>query len=171
MGLAYKLTQEEIEWCRELGFEIWKNKGGHYGATKNSMNFLKGKPPWHRSVVGIYGEKAYSLYSGYPVNDKILERGDGGADFPDGAQAKGSERDKMPNLMFPIKQFDRLPAKFYVLVWVWLPYVKLLGWMKREKVIQVRRVDNYGYGPCYVASNRYLNPLPETYHVHYWDRP
>lgn len=134
--IPIRISESEIQWCEALG------KRRHYSIEKHSANWFDGKPPWFKEKIGVLGEKAYSIYSGYPVDDWTIGCGDDGTDFPNGAQAKGACQPRTPRLMLPVSSYNKKPFKFYVLGWCrpgdygdW----RLLGKISRERFDKIKQ--------------------------------
>jgi hypothetical protein len=155
--IQFVLSDEELEWCKQLGFKRSASK--NHADTLNSKNFMPKKPKWHRHYVGAIGELAYSKYCGDPVNTDIIGVGDDGTDFPGGVQVKASDTKKIPNLMFPKNQFYRKKAKVYVLVWVKIPSVYLVGKIDRQRIIQCHKLHDFGYGETMIVLHNQLKRL------------
>jgi hypothetical protein len=151
------LTNEQIEWCKNLA--IKRSGSMNHSDTLNSQNFLKQKPSWYRHYVGVLGELAYSIHTGQAVDETTIGKGDSGIDFEDGVQVKASDTVNKPNLMFPVSQFNRKIAKNYVLAWVKLPEVELIGRITREKILEVKTTKDYGYGNTYFVSHSHLETI------------
>jgi len=155
------ITKDELTWCKGLG----KRRSGSMGhaETKNSKNMVRGTP-WKRHYFGAIAEKGWSKLTGHPVNTWTIGEGDGGTDFPDGTQVKGAYQEKKPNLLIPVDQYDRLPAKRYILGWIKkTPHgvvVDFVGEISREKCDRVKEFVKKGERNTVVdtwwISNKYL---------------
>lgn len=152
------LCDEDLKFCES---HAKKRSGSMDDAdTLNSQNFYNNKPPWWRHYIGMLGEFAYQVHSGYKVDTTTIGEGDDGTDFPGGIQVKASDLGVMPNLMFPLKQWQRKSANIYVLAWVVLPRtIHLLGWITREKADRVKVIHEYGRGSTYLIDREYLLPM------------
>jgi len=151
------LNEEQINFAKDLGFKRSESK--QHLETKNSKNFLKGKPPWHRHIVGALGELAYSLYSKEEIDTSIIGRGDNGYDFKNKTDIKASDLSKKPNLIIGVNNFERKYAENYVLAWVKLPEIELIGQISRNEIIKKNNIRNFGSGDVYFIPNYQLNKL------------
>jgi len=133
---------------------------GH-ASTRNSQNFFEGSEPWYRHFIGVLGEKAYSAYSGYPVDDQTIGRGDSGVDFPGGVQVKTACLESKPRLMIPQSQYDRKMCEYYVLAWVRsgdYSSVVILGRITRSHFDDIKESATF-YVPTYFCMAKSLEPL------------
>lgn len=151
------LTEEQIEFAKNLGFK--RSASMNHANTKNSCNPYKNKPNWHRHVVGALGELAYSIYSGEKIDTETIGRGDEGYDFNNKTDVKSSDLDRKPNLILGVNNFKRKYAERYVLAWVKIPTVELLGYIDRQDVIEKSIIKNFGFNDNYFVSNNNLKPL------------
>ena len=151
------LTEEQIEFAKDLGFRRSASVG--HAETKNNFNAYKTKPKWWRHYVGALGEVAYSVYIGKEVDTTTIGTGDDGTDFDHGVDVKSSDLNRRPNLLLGINQFNKKYAKRYVLAWVQLPKVELIGYIDRQDVIEKSTIKNFGYNDNYFVSNNNLKPL------------
>ena len=151
------LTEEQIEFAKDLGFK--RSASMNHANTKNSCNPYKNKPAWHRHVVGALGELAYSIYSGEKVDTETLGRGDEGYDFNNKIDVKSSDLDRKPNLLIGVNNFKRKYAERYVLAWVKIPTVELIGYIDRQDVIEKSTIKNFGFNDNYFVTSNNLKPL------------
>lgn len=79
------LTDHNRTWCKDLG--IRRSKSMNHKETKNSFQLISTKFPWWKHYIGVLGEKVWGRFTGWPVDDKTLGKGDGGYDFPDRSNA------------------------------------------------------------------------------------
>ena len=170
------LSKANIVQCKEWAKAIYKNKRFK---SKNSSNFIIKKEEWYRIFVGNCGEKAYEIITGQSINEEILLMGDDGYDFPDGCNVKASERGTPPNLMWPVKQWNRKAhlAKFFVLAWVrplslkkrtanHVSDVEIMGRISynnakkhRELLVKGHPVYSPLAGPTYFVSRGHLDQM------------
>jgi hypothetical protein len=66
----------ELGWCLMLGLKRSGSMG--HMETRNSQDLMKDSTygdvaPWYRHYIGAIGEKAYSIMTGYPVDEVIVE--------------------------------------------------------------------------------------------------
>tara|TARA_R110001592_G_scaffold95756_2_gene275611 strand:- start:3254 stop:3724 length:471 start_codon:yes stop_codon:yes gene_type:complete len=155
--MKIKLTTKQMEWCQELA--IKRSGSKNHAETKNSINCFKDKKGWHRHYVGVLGELAYSLYSGKKMDLSIIVMGDDGTDFDNGVDVKTSASKYRPDLLIFKKQYERKRADSYVLAWLQLPIVELVGSISRNKFDQFKQIKNFGYGDSYVVSKTHLNKI------------
>jgi hypothetical protein len=75
MSITITLSPAQIEECTKLAKEIHSSKQWGWN--------------WENVLLGTVGEMAYGIYTNQKLNKTIYESvGDGGTDFPDGAQVK-----------------------------------------------------------------------------------
>tara|TARA_R110002050_G_scaffold94607_2_gene196808 strand:- start:552 stop:1022 length:471 start_codon:yes stop_codon:yes gene_type:complete len=154
--MIYKLEKKQLDWCMDLAL---KRSGTHnHAETKNSVNCFKDKAGWYRHYLGVLGELAYSIHTGFKIRPFTGEA-DNGTDFDNGVDVKASDTKYKPNLLLFEKQFARKFAKSYVLVWIRLPYVQIIGEIKREKVIELKEIKNFGWGNSYFVNNKHLSNI------------
>jgi len=65
----------------------------------------------------------------------------------------------VPDLLIFKKQYERKKADTYVLAWLQLPIVELVGSITRNKFDQYKQIKNFGYGDSYVVSKTHLNKI------------
>jgi len=155
--MTITLTKEQIEFAKDLGYK--RSASMNHANTKNSHNPYKNKPNWHRHIVGALGEVAYSIYSGEVVDTTTLGRGDEGFDFKNKTDVKASDINTKPNLILGVENFKRKYAEIYVLAWVKLPEVELIGYINRNDVIKESIIKNFGFNDNYFINNNILKPL------------
>ncbi len=152
------LTEKQIEFAKDLGFKRSASVG--HAVTRKSFNAYENKKPdWWRHFIGALGEVAYSVYIGKEVDTTTIGTGDDGTDFDNGVDVKSSDLNRRPNLLLGVKQFNKKYAKRYVLAWVKLPTVELMGYIDREDVIEKSTLKNFGYNDNYFVSNNNLKNL------------
>ena len=152
------LNQNQLDWCKNLAMK--RSGSMNHANTKNSTNFFKDKPGWWRHYVGACGELAYALYSNKNVDTTTIGRGDSGADFDNGVDVKTANFKTRPNrLLLLEKQFKRKYADSYVLAWFHSPNVELIGSIQRNKIMEVKKTVNYGYGDSYYIGVNHLNKI------------
>lgn len=165
----YRLTVDQISWADQLA----ERRSGSMGHRNTPLSRNPNMKSLLRHKIGARAEVVYSLHTGYPVDDKTIGIGDTGTDFPDGAQVKGSNIKKMPNILIPIEDWPRKPPKFYVLVWVQNMKFKrshsyILGKISREEADRVKEFKPKGfmgfYCDNYVIWNKYLEPVGPGIH-------
>lgn len=160
----FEFNEEAIAWCFKHGMA--RSASMNHADTKNSRNFFSGKPPYHRHVLGIKGELAYSWWLRHinryhPVDIKTLGRGDTGTDFPGGVQIKSSDLDHVPNLLIGVTQWQRKHANYYVLAWVRPEHVWLIGWISTEEFEKIHKVREIRGDAVMVVDYRDLHPMDE----------
>tara|TARA_R110000803_G_scaffold110897_1_gene179353 strand:+ start:489 stop:959 length:471 start_codon:yes stop_codon:yes gene_type:complete len=151
------LTDKQILYCKDLAMK--RSGSVNHAETKNSINCFKEMPGWHRHYVGALGEMAYSIYSGKEIDTTTIGRGDDGTDFDNGVDVKTSTSKYKPNLLIFKKQFERKFAKNYVLAWLKLPVVELIGTISRDDFNEHKEIKNFGYGDSYSVDKIHLNKL------------
>ena len=151
------LTEQQQEWCKELALK--RSGSMNHAETKNSINCFKEKPGWHRHFIGALGELAYAIHTGKEVDTTTIGRGDTGTDFDNGVDVKSSASKYKPPLLLFVNQFARKTCETYVLAWVNLPQVELIGSIKRDKIMDVQVIKNYGYGDSYYIDNKFLTKI------------
>lgn len=129
--------------------------------TVNSRNMLRGRPPYWKHYVGAVGEVIFSMYSGLPVDETTIGRGDEGSDFPGGIQVKCSDTRYEPNLMVLKSLWERKPAKLYVLCWLNEPKVFILGAITSQEFLNAKETIELGHGPTYVVRHQHLLPIEQ----------
>ena len=152
-----ELDANQIEFCKALGMK--RSGSMNHADTKHSANFFKDKPAWHRHFLGVMGEFAYGAYSGYPIDNETIGRGDTGTDFLDGTDVKSSDSISKPNLILRPDAIFRKKPKSYVLAWIRVPVVILVGRITWENVIDVMEERKYDHGVAYFIDNRFLRPM------------
>jgi hypothetical protein len=155
--MTITLTEEQMQWCKDLAMK--RSGSMNHAETKNSINCFKGKEGWHRHYVGALGELAYSLYIGKEVDTTTIGRGDSGTDFDNEVDIKTSASKYKPDLLIFKKQFERKIAETYVLAWLQLPAVELIGSISRAKFIEFKEIKNFGFGDSYSVCKTHLNKL------------
>ena len=162
--ITITLNEKQIAWCKELGFRRSASK--NHADTKNSRNLSKDKPAWHRHFVGVCGEFAYAQHTGQKVDTNIYHGyGDNGVDFANGVDVKTSafipnSYQNMPDLLLFEKQFARKKADIYVLAWLRLPDVILMGSITQEKLLEVKEIKQIQkHDRSYVINNKHLTPI------------
>ena len=155
--MKIKLTPEQMQWCKDLAMKRSGSK--NHAETKNSINCFKDKEGWHRHYVGVLGELAYSIYSGKKIDISIIGRGDDGTDFDNGVDVKTSTSKYRPNLLMFKKQYERKKADSYVLAWLQLPIVELVGSITRNKFDELKETKDFGYGETYIVNKTHLNKI------------
>lgn len=155
--MVITLNEKQMNWCKELAMK--RSGSMNHAETKNSINCFKNKEGWHRHYVGLLGEYAYAQYTGQKVDDVTIGKGDKGIDFADGVDVKTSTSKYRPNLLIFVKQFQRKVADRYVLAWLDLPRVELIGSITRKKFIEVKEIKNLGYGDSYQVNRKHLTPM------------
>lgn len=171
------INSNDLKWCLDLGLKRSGSMG--HMETPNSKDMMKGStygnvPPWFRHYLGAIGEKAYSIMTGFPVNDITIGRGDSGIDFPDGYQVKCSGLTKidkatgervLPNLLFLVDQWDRkhVLAKNFCLMWAYHlsdkdAWVRPMGHISIEDVLIFRKLVDFGHGPTWFVNQYHLTP-------------
>ena len=58
-----------------------------------------------------------------------------------------------------LRNFKRKYAERYVLAWVKIPTVELIGYIDRQDVIEKSTIKNFGFNDNYFVSNNNLKPL------------
>jgi len=155
--MIIKLSEKQIQFAKDLGFK--RSASMNHATTKNSFNPFKNKPNWHRHYVGALGELAYSIYSGEEVDVTTIGRGDEGYDFNNKTDVKSSDLDRKPNLILGVNNFNRKYAERYVLAWIKLPEIELLGYITRQEIIDKNNIRNFGKGDLYFVSHNELHKL------------
>jgi len=155
--MKIKLTPEQMQWCKDLA--IKRSGSMNHSETKNSINCFKTRDGWHRHYVGALGELAYSIHSGKKIDTSIIGRGDDGTDFDNGVDVKTSSSKYRPDLLIFKKQYDRKIADSYVLAWLQLPTVELIGSISRTKFDELKEIKNFGYGDSYIVNKTHLNKI------------
>ncbi len=155
--MTIKLTADEIINAYYIGYNR-SNSVGHSN-TKISKNLHKNRPNWWRHFVGALGEVAYAKVTGEKVDTKTLGKGDNGFDFKNGIDIKSSDLKKKPSLIISKQAFDSKICKTYLLAWVKIPYVELLGTIKRDEVLNnldKMFLKETPYGETYIVNNSKL---------------
>jgi hypothetical protein len=140
----------------ERGAAIYSDKDG--GDT--SRRVAAGDLP--SNTYGLFGEKAYSLWSGLPMDLSIRRSGDDGDDFADGTDVKVVMVSN-PNLLHP-PGARKWPTRRFVLAY--LDSVRrraqLVGW---ASVQEMRRAPvktfNAKMGPNHFLNYKDLHPMTE----------
>jgi hypothetical protein len=152
------LTEEQLDFAHSVGFKRSASVG--HAVTRKSFNAYENKKPdWWRHYIGALGELAYSIYIGKEIDTTTIGRGDDGTDFDNGVDVKSSDLNRKPNLLLGINQFNKKYAKRYVLAWVKIPTVELIGYIDRDDVINKSTIKNFGYNDNYFVTNNNLKPL------------
>lgn len=114
----------------------------------------------NHDLIGFATEKAWSIFSGQPVDDRVLRGGDAGFDTPDGFNVKGT---KYANGHLVHTVGDPWPPAGFILVYVDLvaKTAVVQGWatnseMKRSEPTEWRS------GMCHAIHNRDLRPIPQA---------
>lgn len=133
---------------------------GHKDYLTPNMLAPQGHKSSHKHVVGGIGEVVFSDYSGLPVDDKTIGRGDSGSDFPGGIQVKSAELDHPPNLPITVHEWHHKPQRIYVMVWIDGKSAHILGAITRANADKVKqRQDRSGFGESYWISFMDLSPV------------
>ena len=127
--------------------------------TKNSQNFFEGKEHLYRSYLGMLGEVGFARYSGLKMNIDTIGVGDDGTDFEYGIQVKCSDSRNKPNLMFPVTQYKRKHAEYYILTWYKNQMLEFVGYTTRGYIDNNHKIKNYGYGDTVFVSHNELKPI------------
>ena len=152
------LTEEQMEFAYNIGYK--RSASVNHAVTRKSFNAYENKKPdWWRHYIGALGEVAYSIHIGKEIDTTTIGRGDDGTDFDNGVDVKSSDLNRKPNLLLGVNQFNKKYAKRYILAWVKLPEVELLGYIDREDVINKSEIKNFGYNDNYFVNNENLKPL------------
>ena len=146
------LTEEQLNFAHNVGFKRSASVG--HAVTKKSFNAYENKKPdWWRHYIGAIGELAYSIYIGKEIDTTTIGRGDDGTDFDNGVDVKSSDLNRKPNLLLGINQFNKKYAKRYVLAWVQIPKVELIGYIDKSTI------KNFGYNDNYFVNSKDLIKL------------
>ena len=161
-----QLTPEELKLAIKLG----RRRSGSVGHAETLYSHNPTMGSLIRHIIGAKAEYVYSRYTGYPVDITTIGKGDDGTDFPDGANVKGSEIEKKPNLLIDLISWERIVPKFYVLIWVQNPkfnrlHSEILGFITREDADRVKYKVLKGERGCirddWWIERRYLKPIAE----------
>lgn len=155
--MIVELTSDEIINAYYIGYN--RSKSVNHSDTKISKNLHKNRPNWWRHFIGALGEVAYSKVTGEDVDTETLGKGDQGYDFKNGIDIKSSDLNRKPNLIISKQAFDSKICKTYLLAWVKLPYVELLGTIERDQVLnnlEKMFLKKTPYGETYIINNTKL---------------
>jgi len=74
------LDEEDIKYCRDLAIKRCKfKKWGNSAYGRGGLN--SAKDPSCTERIGMYGELAFKVLTGKPIDEKISDKGDSGWDF------------------------------------------------------------------------------------------
>lgn len=127
--------------------------------TKNSQNFFDDKHPLYRSYLGMLGEVGFAKYSGLKMNIDTIGIGDDGTDFDYGIQVKCSDAKNKPNLMFPLTQYHRKHAEYYILTWYRKNALEIIGYTTRGYIDNNHKLKEYGHGATVFVPNKELESI------------
>lgn len=153
--MIIKLTDKQIQWCKNLGFKRSASKDHRPSQLKHKYNSQ------YNHFIGLLGELAYAIYSKQKVDTSIMTVGDNGIDFEDGTDVKTSTSKNRPDLLLFKKNFHKKNPKSYLLAWIKPDLknhkeVELIGRINRDEILKVKRDVDFGYGDTYLIDKKYL---------------
>jgi len=80
------LNTKDIIYCKELSLkrekrEIWGNRANEKNKKYRTGIINTDNDPTRVARIGLYGEKAFNILTGIPIDESISDRGDEGWDF------------------------------------------------------------------------------------------